>query len=146
MLAQRRRLTALLLALALAMLASQSPAADPPSGTFGKLPAPGKRAGYAFFSTQDRMIIQQYYRTSRGSSTLSSGVTRKKHLPPAFQKHLVKDGILPSGLVKRALPIDLENRLTPLPLNYERWLVGTDVVIIDSRNRVILDLVVNATR
>jgi hypothetical protein len=133
---------AALLAFAVATLAIPLRAEDVPPAVSDKFGYPVNRAAAMYFSAQDTMIIKQYYRTSRGTST-SSGLSRKKHLAPAFQKHLVKYGTLPSALAKRALPIDLENRLNPIPFGYERWLVATDVVLID-RNRVIRDLVVNA--
>jgi hypothetical protein len=131
-----------LLALAGATLAIPLRAEDTQPGASDKFGYPVKRGAVVSFSSQDTMIIKQYYRTSRGTSTLSS-LNRKKRLAPAFQKHLVKRGTLPSGLAKRALPIDLENRLSSIPLSYQRWLVGTDVVLVD-RNRIIQDLVVNA--
>ena len=130
-----------LLALASVALTIPLQAEDAPPAVSGKFGYPVNPGALVSFSPQDKMIIQQYYRTSRGTST-PSGLTRKKHLAPAFQKHLVKYGTLPSGLAKRTLPIDLENRLTSMPLSYQRWLVGTDVVLVD-RNHVIQDLVVN---
>jgi hypothetical protein len=131
-----------LLALAGATLALPLRAEDAPPAVSGRFGYPVKPGAVVAFSTEDRMIIQQYYRTPRGGST-PSGLHRKKHVAPAFQKHLVKYGTLPSGLTKRALPVDLENRLSSIPVTHQRWLVGTDVVLID-RNRVIQDLVVNA--
>jgi hypothetical protein len=131
-----------LVALAVGTFAIPLQAEDAPPAVSGKFGYPIPRGAIVSFSAQDRMIIQQYYRTSRGTST-PSVLHRKKHLAPAFQKHLVKHGTLPSGLAKRALPIDLENRLSSIPIGYERWLVGTDVVLVD-RNRIIQDVVVNA--
>jgi hypothetical protein len=132
-----------LLALASAGLAIPLQAEDAPADVNGKFGYPVKPSAFVSFSSQDKMIIQRYYRTSRGTS-MPSALTRKKHLAPAFQKHLVKYRTLPSGLAKRALPPALENRLSSVPLGYQRWLVGTDVVLVD-RNRVIQDLLVNAT-
>ena len=131
-----------LLAMAVATLAIPLQAEDAPPAVSDKFGYAIKRGAVVSFSTQDRMIIQQYYRTSRGTSGPPS-LTRRKHLAPAFQKHLIKYATLPSGLAKRALPIDLENRLSSIPSSYQRWLVGSDVVVVD-KNRVIQDLVVNA--
>lgn len=140
----RRPLGALLLCLFLAIPAALLPAASPSPNVTGDLTRQDSLS--LSFSTKDRMIVQQYFRTSRGGSSPSPGISRKKHLPSSLEKHLAKNGTLPSGLAKRALPIDLENRLTAIPVGYERWIIGADVVLINSKTRVIVDVVAGPAR
>ncbi len=64
-------------------------------------------------------------RDAQGSHTLS-GLRRYDTLPP--------------DLAYRRLPTQLERRLQPLPQPYVRVLVGTDVLVINRRTRVITDL------
>ncbi len=53
---------------------------------------------------------------------------------------LYRDGRLPLRLGYHRLPLSLEDRLPPLPQPYVRVLVGTDVLVINRRTRVIADL------
>jgi hypothetical protein len=91
-----------LLALAGATLALPLRAEDAPPAVSDRLGYPVEPGAVVAFSTQDRMIIQQYYRTPRGGSTRR--VSIGKHVASVFQKHLVKYGTLPSGLTSERFP------------------------------------------
>lgn len=96
------------------------------------------------FSDRDRDLIVGYY-ASRESG-LPPGLAKKKHLPPGLQKQLDRNGRLPPGLEKRALPSDLDRRLSRLPGGYGRVIVGRDVVIINTSTDEILDILRDIVR
>jgi hypothetical protein len=88
------------------------------------------------FSDSDMVLIRDHYEL------------KKKRLPPGLAK---RDGGLPPGLAKRdklplglasePLPRELESTLSPLPGNYVRVRVGRDIVLMDSRTRVVFDVI-----
>ena len=91
------------------------------------------------FSDHDRRLMQDYYH-GKGSGQYKKtppGLAKRDHLPPG----LAKRDTLPPGLQGRNLPGDLESRLTPLPAPYVRMIVGGDIVLMDGRTRVVVDLV-----
>jgi hypothetical protein len=69
---------------------------------------------------------------------------RGGNLPPGLEKHLVRDGTLPPGLEKRLepLPVELERQLPALPVGCgcRRVIIGTNVVLIRTRNHFVLDV------
>ena len=69
------------------------------------------------------------------------GLAKKHNLPPGLQKHIKKNGQLPPDLHKRNLPVDLEQELSPLPKGYVRVKVGGDVVLMDEKTRVVVDVI-----
>ena len=69
------------------------------------------------------------------------GLAKKKKLPPGLQKQLVKRGKLPPGLQGRGLAHELERQLTPLPRGYVHMKVGGDVIILNEKTRVVVDVV-----
>ena len=74
---------------------------------------------------------------------LQKKVERDGQLPPGLQKRLDRGDPLPPGLAKRALPADLAQRLPKLPAGYARYLVGPDVVLVDTRRDLVVDIVFN---
>lgn len=88
------------------------------------------------FSDRDRDEIYRYYRRN-----LPPGLAKKETLPPGLRKQLARRGTLPPGLEGQRLHRDLERRLSPLPRGYTRLRVGTDILLLDERTRVILDIV-----
>jgi hypothetical protein len=94
------------------------------------------------FNDADRRHIHDYYgRQDRGKKRLPPGLAKKKHLPPGLEKQVARNGKLPPGLRGRALPDDLERHLSPLPDSYVRLKVGGDVVLLDRRTEVVMDVV-----
>jgi hypothetical protein len=87
----------------------------------------------------DRVLIENHYKKSK---------KHKKGLPPGLAK---RGGNLPPGLAKRdrlppglqgdPLPYDLEKQLTRLPSSYVRVRIGQDIVLMDRKTRVVLDVV-----
>jgi len=90
-------------------------------------------------SDHDRSLIENYYKKS---------YHKKKGLPPGLAK---RDGNLPPGLAKRdklppglrgdPLPYDLEENLSRLPSTHVRVRVGQDIVLMDRKTRVIIDVI-----
>lgn len=99
--------------------------------------------GYAtlVFSDHDRDYIHRYYRAH-----LPPGLAKREQLPPGLRKQLAKRGTLPPGLQSQHLPSDLERQLSHLPAGYVRLRIATDVLLIDERTRVILDVVTDIGR
>lgn len=91
------------------------------------------------FNAHDRRLIYDYY--GEKQKHLPPGLAKKKKLPPGLQKQLLKNGTLPPGLAKRKLPIKLEQKLSPLPSGYVRLKVGFDVVLLNKKTQVIVDII-----
>ena len=86
------------------------------------------------FSSRDRRLIRDYYKKTKKKTP--PGLAKRGHLPPG----LAKRDTLPSGLRGRNLPDELERRLSQLPDGYVRVIVGSDIVLMKSRTRVIIDI------
>jgi len=84
------------------------------------------------FSSRDRQIVHDYYRRH-----LPPGLAKRATLPPG----LAKRETLPPGLAGERLPQDLEMRLARLPEGYVRLRVGTDVVLMNARTRLVFDVI-----
>ena len=96
------------------------------------------------FNEKDREKIKNYYKhtgKTKKSKKMPPGLAKKQNLPPGLQKHIEKNGQLPPGLQKRSLPVDLERGLSPLPKGYVRVKVGGDVVLMDEKTRVVVDVI-----
>lgn len=91
------------------------------------------------FSDRDRGIIENYYKkSSKHKKGLPPGLAKRGgHLPPG----LAKRDKLPPGLQGDSLPHDLERQLTRLPSSYVRIRVGQDIVLMDGKTRVMVDVV-----
>ena len=102
------------------------------------------RVDVAFTST-DRQYIRDYYtgHAEKGGKGLPPGLAKKERMPPGHEKQLVRNGTLPPGLQRQALPNALEARLSPLSGNYVRVRVGQDIVLMDARTNVMLDIIYN---
>lgn len=90
------------------------------------------------FSERDRVIIRDWYDQRRRS--LPPGLAKQGKLPPGHAKRLGPRDSLPPGLAYRSLPPELERRLSRLPDGYVRVIVGGDIVLINARTRVVLDI------
>ena len=96
------------------------------------------------FSDPDVAALREYYAPkAEGKGKGKAKGQKEKDLPPGLQKKLARGEPLPPGHAKRALPADLEKRLGPLPTGYTRYVVGPDVVIVDTRRDVVVDIVIN---
>lgn len=99
------------------------------------------------FSDADRRHVHSYYEERyRYRHKEKRGKGRGKGLPPGLAKRdrlppgLAKRDRLPPGLSGERLPRTLERRLSPLPAGVVRLRIGTDLVLMDERSRVVLDV------
>lgn len=110
------------------------------------------------FSSDDRRHIHDYYYRERerhrhgddyyddrkkSKKRLPPGLAKRDELPPGLQKQIRRNGRLPPGLEGRALPGELERRLSPLPAGYIRLQVGRDIVLMDQHTRITVDVIKN---
>lgn len=91
------------------------------------------------FSDQDRALIRDYY--AERSRRLPPGLAKKGKVPPGHARRYERGAPIPNGVPYRALPADLERRLDRLPDGYARVIVDTDIYIMNTRTRVVLDIV-----
>lgn len=88
------------------------------------------------FSSRDRALIEEYY--GKHKKRLPPGLAKREGgLPPG----LAKRDTLPPGLRRDPLPRELDARLSTLPSSYIRVRVGQDIVLLDGRTRVVLDVI-----
>jgi hypothetical protein len=110
----------------------------------------------AVFTSEERRAIKEYYTKdiidqaweSEGKGHgkkkgLPPGLAKKAKLPPGLRKQLQRNGTLPPGLEQKLepLPEPLDVRLRRLPSEYERVVIGQDVVILDRTTQKILDII-----
>lgn len=102
------------------------------------------------FNDQDRQRIRKYYESRQQGqhpgdrphkNGLPPGLAKREQLPPGLQKQVEKNGTLPPGLEGRPLPPELERELSSVPPGYVRVRVGADVVLMDGKTRVIVDVI-----
>jgi hypothetical protein len=88
-----------------------------------------------------RRIVQDYYR----NNALPPGLAKRDSLPPGLQKQLRERGELPPGLQKRLTPVPapLAARLPGLPAYYDRYFLGSDLVVVDRRSNRIAAVIPN---
>jgi len=82
----------------------------------------------------------------KGREGLPPGLAKKDRLPPGLQKQLEKNGTLPPGLARNELPLALQNKLYPPKPGTKRFMVGRDIVLIDTKTDVILDIIRDVVR
>jgi hypothetical protein len=99
------------------------------------------------FNDNDREYIQNYYHRlkkkhkKKYKKNMPPGLAKKDKLTPGHQKRLEKHGVLPPGLSRYYLPMELEEKLSPLPDGYVRVRVEGDVVLLDEETQVAVDII-----
>jgi hypothetical protein len=101
------------------------------------------RKGEIIFTSRERSLILNWFRTSQ--SNLPPGLAKRDRLPPGLEKQLRERGTLPPGLQKRLepLPNDLERQLPRLPGGYRRGVIGGNVILMNDKTSLILDIIRN---
>ena len=121
--------------LAIALIASGGCATYP--STSGKVVVHDRNTHVRVaFSLRDRTLIREYYRHH-----LPPGLAKRSSLPPGLQKQVKRRGQLPRGLRKERLPKELEVKLSSLPSGYVRFRIGIDVVLMNTRTQMVVDVV-----
>lgn len=91
----------------------------------------------------DQVLIRDYYKSSKHKKGLPPGLAKRGgNLPPG----LAKRDRLPPGLQGDPLPYELEKQLTRLSSSYVRIRVGQDIVLMDRKTRVMVDVVYGIAR
>lgn len=94
---------------------------------------------YDEYEERDYRKGKKYKKGKKGNGRkgLPPGLAKRDHLPPG----LAKRDRLPPGLRTQRLPRDLERRLSPLPSGVIRVRIGTELVLMNERTRVVLDVI-----
>lgn len=84
-------------------------------------------------------VIHEYYTRQ----TLPPGLAKRAKLPPGLRAQLRERGALPSGIEKYwvVVPDPLIRVLPPVPVYYQRYFVGDDLVIVDTRRTIIVHVI-----
>ena len=90
------------------------------------------------FTDHDRRLIHDYY--APRYQKLPPGQVKKGRLPPGHAWRVRLNQPIHEDAQLRYLPYALDQRLSRLPPAYVRVIIGTDVVIMDTRTRVVVDL------
>jgi len=114
------------------------------------------------FTTLEKRLIREYYgersrerhaddddksgKKGKKNKEMPPGLAKKESLPPGLARQLQRNGKLPPGLEKRRLPQDLERRLPPRDRRFERVVVDTDVVLIETATNVVLDVLIDVLK
>ena len=91
---------------------------------------------------RDRDVIRQYFQGVPASNLPPGLAKRGGDLPPGLAKQLQRNGHLPPGLEKKLypFPVELEQRLPPLPPDYGRAFIGGNAVIYNKSTSIIIDI------
>jgi Ni/Co efflux regulator RcnB len=87
----------------------------------------------AVLDDDEKRIIHRYFGEHRDS------VGKVKELPPGIRKKLARGGAMPPGIARQMAPDGLHRQLPPRDgQHYE--VIGTDVVLVETATRVIVDV------
>lgn len=95
------------------------------------------------FTDQDRHLINNYYAPRYRS--LPPGLAKKDRLPPGHAWRARPNQPIHEDAYWRYLPYELDQRLSRLPPEYVRIVIGTDVAIMNTRTRVVVDILKDIT-
>ena len=92
-------------------------------------------SNYAF-SPHDRVILRGCIGDNR--SNLPPGLAKRGSLPPGLEKQLQRNGTLPPGLQKRVqpLPEECQVQLPRLPREWERVILGSQIILLDGKQTI----------
>ena len=111
-----------------------------PNGTTTEEVVEGITAGVlgAILSDDERRIIHRYFGEHPDA-------VKVKELPPGIRKKLARGGAMPPGIAMQVLPDGLHRQLPPrFGQHYE--IIGTDVVLVETATRVIVDVLKDVLR
>jgi hypothetical protein len=102
------------------------------------------------FTTLQRTVLVDLLRGDCSCNNLLTSATRtqimnqSRSLPPGIQKQLLRGKGLPPGIAKKlvALPKQVNSYIN-LPNSYDLFVVGSNVVLIDQVNYVVVDYISN---
>ena len=114
-------------------------------GVAGQPHGPQSAAGFTV-ADRDRSAVSSYYREEFARGDCPPGLAKKENgcLPPGQAKKVwVVDQPLPPAVAYYPLPQELYGRLTPPPAGYQYVRVVDDVLLMQTANRSVVNLVVN---
>lgn len=97
----------------------------------------------ATFSERDREVVRDWYGDrARQAGRCPPGLAKKNNgcLPPGQAKKYEVGRPLPPDIVWYAVPPALVTRLPPLPPDHGYIRVGADILLMDRRSRVVIDV------
>ncbi len=105
---------------------------------------------FTSFSTAQRTVLVDLLRGNCSCNNLLTSATRtqiisqSRSLTPAIQKQLLRGKRLPPGLAKKLVRLPKQvNTYVNLPASYDLFVVGSNVVLIDQVNYVVVDYISN---
>lgn len=95
------------------------------------------------FSAVEIKIIRDWFAQPANLQGLPPGLAKREQLPPGLQRQLERNGTLPPGLQKKIqpLPHGLVVRLPRFPTGIRAVVIAGNVILLEERTAVILDIV-----
>lgn len=95
--------------------------------------------GEHYYRGHDREFRQWY---GEHQNNLPPGLAKKDRLPPGLERQLVVRGTLPPGLQKKIQPVpqDFDRWLPPPPPDCRHVLIGGNIVLLNVRSNLVLDV------
>lgn len=102
------------------------------------------------FTSSQRTVLVDLLRGNCSCNTLVSNsvrtqiVSQAQSLPPGVQKQLLRGKGLPPGIAKKLIPLPKQvNSYINVPTSYDLFVVGSNVVLINQVNFVVVDFISN---
>ena len=92
----------------------------------------------AILTDEERRIIHRWFGEHPDA-------VRTKALPPGIRKKLARGGAMPPGIAMQVMPDGLYRQL-PRRYGHHYEIVGTDVVLVDTATRIIVDVLKDVLR
>lgn len=105
------------------------------------MPTIDAHAAGAAFSAQELATIEAFYRQAQERHRGGGKGGARNGLPPGIASNLERGKALPPGLATAGLPPALESALPPAPDGYERVVVDTKILLVETATRTIHDVI-----
>lgn len=109
-----------------------------------------QQAQFTSFTTTQRTVLVDLLRGNCSCNNLLTSTTRtqiisqSRSLPPGIQKKLLRGKGLPPGIAKKLVPLPKQvNSYINLPSSYDLFVVGSNVLLVDQVNYVVVDYIPN---
>lgn len=103
---------------------------------------------FTSFTTTQRTVLVELLRGNCSCNNLLTRATRtqimsqSRALPPGIQKQLIRGKGLPPGIAKKLVPLPKQvNTYINLPTYYDLFVVGSNVVLVDQVNYMVVDYI-----
>jgi hypothetical protein len=109
-----------------------------------------RQTQFVNFTSSQRTVLVDLLRGNCSCNTLMSNsvrtqiVSQARSLPPGIQKQLLRGKGLPPGIAKKLIPLPKQvNSYINVPTSYDLFVVGSNVVLINQVNYVVVDFISN---